>query len=305
MKKFAMSPLLKKAVGVAIIVLTITIFVYFFIKHPDYIRNLRHVRPIVIVEVIALNALLTLVLTMTYDFTLRLCGHRLPFKENFLLTAYSSIANFFGPLQSGPGVRAVYLKTKHNVRMRDYTLATLIGYAMFAMLSALFLFGGSLVWWAATLVFAGVAAFCFFVIRYFMKRSSAGAQKSALQLRPQILAGLLLCSVATVIIVTSYYFIELRAVNPHISLHQAIIYSGAANFALFVSLTPDAIGIRESFLVLTRRLHHIPTAVILTANIIDRGAYLIYLGILFAFVLLVHASDRLHLHSAEETATSE
>jgi uncharacterized membrane protein YbhN (UPF0104 family) len=105
------------------------------------------------------------------------------------------------------------------------------------------------------------------------------------------------------IIVTAYYFIELRAVSPHITLHQAIIYSGAANFALFVSLTPDAIGIRESFLVLAKRLHHIATPVILAANIIDRGAYLIYLLILFIFVLLVHAGDRLHLSSIRRAAS--
>lgn len=294
---------LRTIAAVLILLATIIVFIAFFKDHPSYIRNLRHVRPIVIIEIVALNALLSVALTFTYDFTLRLCGKRLSFKENFLLTTYSSIANFFGPLQSGPGVRAIYLKTKHQVRMRDYTLATLIQYAMFALLSALLLFGGSLAWWAATLVFVGVAAVCYAVIRFYMKRNRSRSDSQGLQLSPQLLAGLLVTTLAMVIIVTSYYFIELRAVSSHISLHQAIIYSGAANFALFVSLTPDAVGIRESFLVLTRRLHHIPTAVILTANLIDRGAYLIYLILLCIFVLAVHAKDRLNIKQLRRAAS--
>lgn len=293
-----------RPIGALVILLaTVIVFVVFFRNHPEYIRNLRHVRPVVIVEIVALNALLTVALTCAYDFTLRLCGTRLSFKENFLLTAYSSIANFFGPLQSGPGVRALYLKTKHNVRLRDYTLATLIQYAMFALLSALLLFGGSLDWWAAVLVFLAVAVVCFGVIRFYLQRQRKSSNQSSFHITPQLLASLLLATLAMVLIVTAYYFIELRAVNSHISLHQAIIYSGAANFALFVSLTPDAVGIRESFLVLTKHLHHISTAVILTANLIDRGAYLIYLLILFIFVLAVHAKDKLQIKQLRRAAS--
>jgi len=69
--------------------------------------------------------------------TLAICGKRMGLKENFMLTSYSSIANFFGPLQSGPGVRAVYLKAKHQVRLRDYTLASLLSLGLFAFFSAL------------------------------------------------------------------------------------------------------------------------------------------------------------------------
>ncbi|HZL07693.1 MAG TPA: hypothetical protein VFC50_00680, partial [Candidatus Dormibacteraeota bacterium] len=83
----------------------------------------------------------------------------------------------------------------------------------------------------------------------------------------------------------------------HISWGQAMSYSGAANFALFVSLTPDAIGFRETFLVFSHRLHHVSTANILSANVIDRGAYVIFLLLLFVVVLSLHAKDRLRLSS--------
>jgi hypothetical protein len=40
------------------------------------------------------------VLAGIYQFTVQIAGKKLGTKENFLLTIYSSIANFFGPLQT-------------------------------------------------------------------------------------------------------------------------------------------------------------------------------------------------------------
>lgn len=275
-----------------ILVLTILVFVRFFATHRQYLTTLRHVQPWVILAIIGLNGLLTLVIATASQYTLQLCGKRIPFKEQLLLTAYSSMANFFGPLQSGPGVRAVYLKTKHQLRLRDYTLATLIGYGMFAAISALMMVGGSRPWWQAGLAFVIVGGLSIGVIRLFTGRAKKG-DKPRLQLSSSTLGGLLLMTWLQVVIVTAYYTIELHAVAPHISLHQAITYAGAANFALFVSLTPDAIGIRESFLVLAKRLHHLSTAVILAANVIDRAAYALYVVLLFVIVMASHGRDRL------------
>jgi uncharacterized membrane protein YbhN (UPF0104 family) len=68
-----------------------------------------------------------------------------------------------------------------------------------------------------------------------------------------------------------------------------ITYTGAANFALFVALTPGAIGIREAFLLFTRHLHHISSANIVAANIIDRAIFIVVLGVLFGLTLGFHA----------------
>jgi uncharacterized membrane protein YbhN (UPF0104 family) len=67
--------------------------------------------------------------------------------------------------------------------------------------------------------------------------------------------------------------------------------------ALFVSLTPGAIGIREAFLTFSQQLHHIDTSTIVAANIIDRAVYLVFLGVLFIFVFSLHARDKLSLSS--------
>ena len=107
------------------------------------------------------------------------------------------------------------------------------------------------------------------------------------------LVKLALATLLQVFIVAVIYFVELRAVNSTISFKQAVIYTGAANFALFVSLTPGAIGFRETFLLLAHRLHHIPDSTVLSASLLDRAIYIVFLGILFLVALSMHAKDRL------------
>lgn len=300
-KKLLANKQLRITLAVVVLVLTAVVFVRFFALHPQYLHALRHITLTAVVAIIALNVGVTIALVLNSHFVLELCGKKLPWKEQFLLTAYSSIANFFGPLQSGPGVRLVYLKTKHGVRVRDYTLASLIGMAMFAVISATMLFGISRPWWQALLIVLAVAGISWGVIRFFIKRDKQKAD-SQFHWNGHALVGLLAATCAQILFVAGYYFVELHVVNSHISLHQAIIYTGAANFGLFLSLTPDAIGIRESFLVLSKRLHRISTAVIFAANIIDRAVYALYLGLLFLLVLSVHGRDRFKVKTTRQVS---
>jgi uncharacterized membrane protein YbhN (UPF0104 family) len=294
-------PKVKNSLIVLILLLTVAAFVQFFVQHPDYVHQLGGTNPWWIVAVVALNIPMIILLVFIYDACLGLCGKRLDWKENFLLTAYSSIVNFFGPLQSGPGVRAAYLKTRHQVRLRDYTLATLIYYGLFAFFSALFLLVGTRPWWQTVLALLIVAGVSYFLIKTFIRRDSKPAD-SQFHLRGNILARLVILSFLQVLLTAITYFVELRAVNPHIAWSQAVSYSGAANFALFVSLTPDAIGFREAFLLFSQNLHHVSTANILSANIIDRGSYVIFLVLLFLVVLGTHARDRLRLRGLAKQA---
>lgn len=294
----------RRWIAVGVLLLTFAFVIHFFIANPQYLERLRHVPPQVVILVILLNVPAMAALMWAYDAMLRLCGNPIGVKENALLTAYSSIINFFGPLQSGPGVRAVYLKTRHKVRVRDYILATLIYYAFFASYSALFFLVGMRPWWQTLLAVAGAAGFSALVIRWFIKkdRNKASGNESRFAIRPRALTALAIAVFLQLVFIAGYYYVELKAVNPGIHLGQAISYAGAANFALFVSLTPDAVGFREAFLVFSQQVHHVSTADIVNANIIDRGSYLLYLMLLFVFTLGIHARDRLHLKGWRKTA---
>lgn len=285
------SKYIKNVLGLVVLITTIGAFVHFFQQHPQYLQQLLQTNHWFILLIISLYLVFIVVLMFIYDACMHLCGIKLPFKEKFLLTSYSSIVNFFGPLQSGPGVRAVYLKAKHGVRLRDYTLATLMYYCIYAFFSAFFLLVGTRPWWQTLIALAAVAGISITAIRFFVGRDKQPG-KSRFRLTGPALTALIIFTFLQVLLFAVIYFIELRTVNSHTTWGQAVSYTGAANFALFVSLTPGAIGFRESFLVFSKHLHHVSTANIFSANLIDRTAYVAALGILFVLVLSMHAGKR-------------
>ena len=284
-----MNKKLRALVGVAVLVLTTVLFVRYIHSHPSLATQLGNVPLITLFILVLLTCCVSGALMLILHYSLRLCGATIPAKENVLLTIYSSIVNFFGPLQSGPGFRAVYLKRRHKVNFKDFVRFSLLYYAFFAFFSALFLFVPSLVWWQTGIILTAVIAICWGALHY--------KHISLTKLSQPYLFKLALATLLQVCLVVFIYFIELRAVDSNVSLRQAITYTGAANFALFVSLTPGAIGFRESFLLLANRLHHVPNDVVITASVIDRAVYLVFLGLLFVAALGLHAKDKLQIKS--------
>ena len=99
-RKFMQRKHVKNILIVLVLLLTLTAFVLFFVRHPQYWQELKTVSPWWIVAVVALNIPMVGLLVLIYDTCLGLCGNRLAWKENFLLTSYSSIINFFGPCRA-------------------------------------------------------------------------------------------------------------------------------------------------------------------------------------------------------------
>lgn len=272
--------------AISIVFVTAAVFTLYFVNHPEVRHQLSHMSPGVLAGLLALYFLSICALALTTLATLRICRLKVDTVEGLLLTAYSAVVNFFGPLQSGPAFRAVYLKKKYRLDLKIFAMASL-GYLFFwGAYSLVFLLSWLLKWWLVPLsVFGGLLALAVLRSQWVKPR----VEKLDLRGWYFLAAATLL----QIIFVTLVYFIELRTVAPGTSFSQAIIYTGAANLALYVSLTPGAIGFRESFLVFSQRLHHIDSGTIVAANIIDRAVYVVLLAILAFFIFATHAKRRL------------
>lgn len=269
--------LLKKIAAVTVLIGTAVAFAYYFKTHPEVGKLLREV-PVSTLGILLLLYVGTVgALVLIFTATLRLCKLKIETSEISLLTAYSSVINFFGPLQSGPAFRAVYLYQKYKLNLKAYAMATLVYYLFFGFFSGLFLISGLFGWWTLLLSILG-AAFIYFAIR---------TRWVAPRLKNLDLHGWYYLAVATfvqVCLMAVIYTIELRAVDASINVGQAIVYTGAANLALFVSLTPGAIGFREAFLLFSQQLHHISPSVIVATNILDRTLYITLMLLLGIFI---------------------
>lgn len=281
--------------SIAILCTTIAAFAYYLHAHPEYITQLLHTQPKWLVLIVGSSLIAVYALNMLYDVLVRMTGKQLKPTENILLTIYSSIANFFGPLQSGPGVRAAYLKSKHKVSLRAYFLVTLLYYATFAVMNAFCLLVGTRPWWQAVAASIGATIISYGIIRFAASRRRKEA--SLLHITPRLVTALILLTATQIFFIGLRYYFALQAAHAHVSIGQAISYTGAANFAVFVSITPDGVGIREAFLLFAQNIHHVSTHSIVAANIIDRATFVLFLGILFLIALALHAKDRLRMTS--------
>jgi uncharacterized membrane protein YbhN (UPF0104 family) len=290
--------LLRRSATFVVLLVTIGAAVYYLINHRSLLTHLAHISPWVVVSVLLLYTVLFGVLLLVLDATLRLCRIRIGKQENVILNAYTLIINnFFIIGQNGPIFRGYYLKTRHNLKVRNYLAVTLFYFLIYGVVSVFFIFLGSQAWWLsliAGLLMIGTAAM---MVRFYVRRKKYNPEEFSIS--PRGVAYIMLATFLQVIIQAIIYGVELHnSGQAHIAIRQVITYTGTANLALFVALTPGAIGIRESFLLLSQHLHHISSGAIVVANVIDRSVYLVFLLILLAVTLSLHAKDRLMSHKA-------
>ncbi|TAL15294.1 hypothetical protein EPN95_00170 [Patescibacteria group bacterium] len=268
----------KQIIGVILILIFLFLFGYYIALHPSIISEVLNINPLIgiVIFVLYFGVILTNFVIMYAVIKLR--GRTLPAKNGLLLTMYSSVINFFGPLQSGPGIRAVYLKTKVGLRIRDYAYAMLFYYGAFAAINIALLFINT-IWWLTLLGLAGAAILAIIATRL-LKLASFG----------KFLLLVFVGTLIQIIFIIIIYGTELATIDPssHLSITQIISYTASANLSLFVSLTPGGIGIREAFLIFSQSLHHIGLSSIVAAGVLDRALYIIFLLVIFVVSSSMH-----------------
>lgn len=275
---------------VAIMVVVAAAFAWYLVRHPELGRQLLQTPVRTLVLLLFLYVVWFAALVFTVYATLRLCRQPLPLSEHVLVNAYSTLANFFIPGQAGIAVRGLYLKRGYGLPVHRYVFATLVYYACYALVSVLLLLMEVVPAWQTIVGIVAVGAVGAAALRWYARRSRNGPP--GLHVSVTNLVVLVLATLVQAAVQVSVYGVELRAVDPGVAWSQVITYTGAANFSLFVALTPGAIGIREAFLLFTRGLHHIATASIVAAALMDRAVFLVLLGLLFVTTLALHARRR-------------
>lgn len=287
----------KVALGWLVLAITLYVFGRFIHANPQVWWQLQDTNIWTILSVLLGYALMTALLAALYRVMTTICKVRIPHKDNLLLTMYSSVVNFFGPLQSGPGFRMLYLKKRYNINVPAYIGVSLLYYACFAAMSGCILLSAWLGWWVLVALPFGLLMFSRYIPRVLQHPFVLKRVPHFVPLRE--LGILAVLSALQVFIVAGIYFVELSAVAPGVTIGQALIYTGAANFALFVSLTPGALGFRESFLYMARSLHGMSESTIVAANILDRAVYIVFLAMLFAIILAVHGQKQFSRYVAK------
>lgn len=267
--------------------------IYYLVHHRNLIQQLLHTPAKITSLVMVLYIVMFGVLLLILAACLRICAKKIENQENSLVNAHTLLINFFLPGQGGPAYRGAYLYKRHRLSIKKYVGVTLLYYAFYAAISVFLLLVGSGRWWQSLLAVALSIGVSWWVIDRYSRRNNL--RQNSLNLNNTNLLLLFGATLLQAVIQISIYAVELHSVNHKIGFSQIVSYTGAANLALFVALTPGAIGIRESFLILTERLHHISGANIVVANVIDRSVYLVFLIGLLVAVIGYHTKGRLRI----------
>lgn len=299
---------MKKYSSKLITLLFVVAFAYYGLTNKDSFSALSNVTIVSMLLIALGRCLMFLSNGLFTKWTAEAFTRKLTVGEGTYVGILSAIGNFFGPLLGGASIRAVYLKKVHNLSYSKFT-STLMGYY-------LILFTANALCAISALVFIDTSAqrnllltvfigwFLILVAMMFIKlpkkeKAERISSKKIFNRLVKIVYEIedgwrtissnkkLLVRLATLAIfnfaaILFMSFIEFRALNIGITLPSLVLYTSFISVSLLISLTPGAIGVRETMLFFISSTLMISAAEILQVAVIDRGVNFILLLILFA-----------------------
>lgn len=295
----------------------IALFAWYFFGHLDSFRPLLDISALALILVALAKFVNHLINGVFMKLTIEVFTKKMNLLESIYVAILSAIGNFFGPLLGGTTIRAVYLKKKHNLTYSHFT-STLAGYYLIlfavnnvlAIIALLALDGsgqrnGLLLFFGAWLVFLIGLMFARLPERGKLRRLDnhkiAKWFWSALYeievgwhrllKTPMMLPKLCVLALAGFAVTYLTALVEFRAIGVPISAAALGLYTVISISSMLISLTPGAIGIRESLLLLTSSVMGVSNTQILQVSVIDRGASFLVLFILYLVIRFLKPSD--------------
>ncbi len=194
--------------------------------------------------------------------------------ELLKVTAYSSLVNFFGFLQGGVGIRAVFVKTKQSISYKSFFGFTIIQYlslfyisfiliivSVFLSTDNAFLIIIIIMLLCAPVLYQGTVSLIVDKISYLKKYNS---------LKKYNIKNISLINVIQIIGSLLVYGISLHAIGANIDIKGLLIYTAIGQFSLAFAITPGAVGIREGLLLLASSRMGIGINDIVIASTLER-----------------------------------
>lgn len=307
MTKASLLNIIKRFYTPIVLFIFAILFVAYFLNNHDDFLTLKDVTLIDVLIVVAIQISILIVNAIMLLSLCRLSNVNLPFLETMAITIKSSAINFFAFMQGGIGYRAIYLKKRHNLSIKQFLVLyganTLI---IFAVSSFVALAGIGIRLWqgrpvdiVAIILFSSIAIFMV-ILFLFSKSINLQSNNRLITKLNQALSGWRLLAnnyptlavifslaLAQSLLMSLLFYVQLRAVDFSPSLSGTLIYSGLANISILFSFTPGSIGLREALLIFAQNSLGVDTSAIILSSALDRLVYfllLILLGIIATFL---------------------
>ena len=255
--------------------------VSYFSSHHNIFSEFTKIPILLVLAILLLNIVQLLIISRVFISVINLNKIKLSFKTSLILNSNSLVLNFFIPGQAGPVYRGYYLKEKHNLKPSDYTISTIVYYAVYAVVAVCLLTFGIFPYLLAGILSLAIIAASYLITLKYLHNLTG----KRLSVTPKVLSGLILNTIWQLILAVAIYYLELHFVKHGVKFKEVLSYTAIASLSLFVSLTPAGIGIREAFLIFSEKITNLNTNQVVLASLVDRSIYIIYLGIIGIFYI--------------------
>ena len=299
----------KRTISKLITVLVLGLFAWYFKNNREEFAALGHIRPIYLLIVLLGVILMIFTNALIIKWIMEPFDKYISLSESMYVSVMSSAGNFFLPVGSGTGFRAVYLSKVHKLNYKNF-FSTLYGnYVIVFLIGSLFGVSGlvALKGWEASsgrlllIVFSGLASGSAYaalvsppkvllnVLRTKLGRLGRIAAEvfdgwafitSHRMLLAKMIAAVFLNLTAAMMI----SYASLAAVGVHVSFWVIVVHSSLGVLTLLINITPGSIGIKEGMYIFSSSTLRLTTPQILSAVVIDRSTRFIVLFVSWLFI---------------------
>lgn len=289
----------KKLLSYGLLSLFGVYLIYYIAKNQQNFAQLKHLS-LGLLVLIAVGHLLGIFFNGLFvKFILRPYKKDISSGESFFVSLISTMGNYFLPVGTGTGIKAVYLKKKFQLAYSDF-LSTLSGnyIIVFLLTSGLgflsvimlrsyaprYQFGVLVIGLGGMFIAMLVLALYGFprsLIRLFnrtktLKKLSSLVSRvldgwNSITQDRKLLLQLTLLIMGNFIITASITYIAMLALGFSCSIWVLILYTSLASLSLLLNVTPGSIGIRESMFILISTTLALSVPQILSISIVTNG----------------------------------
>lgn len=304
---------MKKRLSVILLILFTVFLVIYISTHLQDFKSLTLVNPIYLL-IIALGHIFGIYLNGLFlKYILEPFDKIISNLESFEVSLISTVSNYFFPVGTGAGIKAVYLKKKFKVSYTDF-ISTLSGNYILVFLISSFVGLFSLYFLRehsssrqyTVLVF--IFGTVFTVMLYMatlgfpeklleMLESTKKLQKPLLIIsnilkgwntiknNRKLLIRLILITILNLVVNAGISYVAIIALNLDITLPALLLYTALGALSFLLNITPGSIGIREAILIFSSTVIGFSIPQVLSVSVIEKGILFI---VLFITWILIH-----------------
>ncbi len=300
---------MKKHFSVILLIFFGILLVYYISRNIEEFRSLTFVNPIYLI-IIAVGHLLGIYLNGLFlKYILEPFDKKISNIESFKVSLISTLGNYFLPVGTGAGIKAVYLKKKFKVSYTDfistlygnYIIVFLIG-SFIGLISLIFLRSNSLnkQYWIllfvfslvfSTMLYMAVFGFPKWVINKTNKKnkiviliSSIINGWNTIVKNRKLIKRLILITIFNFIISAAITYLAVLSIDLHINIWALLLYTSLGVLSFLLNITPGSIGIRETIIIFSSTVIGFSVPQVLSISIIEKGTLFIVLLISWLLV---------------------